>query len=120
MRRPHSRGSLEQAGRMIRSCQNFKDGIDVRCESRESKDCSRVSGLSSYMSGIPFTEMGTPMNRLAVLVLFPREQKENAHSTFRCVTFQMAEKYPREDAESEFVSLELKNRSALAVRKYAK
>lgn len=72
------------------------------------------------MNGIPFTKMGTLMNRFAVLVLFPGERKGVRHSVFRYVMFQMPVKYPREDAESEFLNLELRNRSALEVRKCAK
>lgn len=80
----------------------MEDGIDGRRERGEIKGFSRVFGLSSYVNGIPFTEMGTLMNRFAVLVLFPGERKEGRHSVFRYVKFQMPVKYPREDAESEF------------------
>lgn len=50
-------------------CQNCKDEIDVRCRRRETKGSPQGFGPTQLRNGgIAFTELGTLMNRLAVLV----------------------------------------------------
>ena len=97
------------------------DGTDVSCERREIKDFSRVGGLSNCMNEVPFTETGTLGEQTCCFRSVGGEKgRQESALYFGYVTFQMPVKYPREDANGEFLNVKLRNTSVLEMRKQGK
>lgn len=70
------------------------------------------------MNGIPFTEMGTVGEQTHCCCFVCREKgRRKSAFYFGYVQFQLPIKYPREYADSKFINLELRNRSALETRR---